>query len=223
VARGRETLAPLPEGVPEMYRPPTPRRERQLRAWDARRVIVLRSVVIAAVVSASALSHLPGTTPAYDPKIPPVAFPSIAPFPTFEPLPTLSAPPLGRPTITPTLVFPSVPVAGDVPIAVRGSLPCTTLPDPPTCRAAVDGRAVIGNDALVAVVVEYPDARSATYERERVAVTSRIGLLPLNRTETLSRFVVSVSAEQGATASPTLSAARDRLVGQVERQLRTLS
>ncbi len=215
--RPGQALAPLPDGVPEMYRPPTPRQERRLRAWGARRAILVRSVIIASVASAAALSHLPGSTPRYDVRIPAPVIPSLAPFPTLPPFPSLRLP-----TITPSRLFPRVPAPGDVRMAGSGSVSCSTLPDPLVCQAAVDGQAFVGKDALVALIIEYADARTATAQRERVAVTPRIGLLPLNRTETLGRFVVSVSAEQGATTSPALLQTRDRLVGQIERRLRTL-
>lgn len=208
---------PLPDGVPEMYRPPTPGQERRLRAWGARRAIRVRSLITVSIVSAAALSHLPDTTPHYDVKIPPVVMPSFAPFPTLPPFPGL-----GLPTITPAKVFPTTPSPNDIRMAGSGRVPCSALPDPLTCVVAVDGQAFVGKDALVALVVEYADASTATDQRERIAVTPRIGLLPLNRTEALGRFVVSVSAQQGATATPALLQARDRLVTQIERRLRTI-
>lgn len=61
-----------------------------MRLWAARRVLLVRGLIIGCAVAAAALSHAPSVRqPVVVPTIPPIVFPSISPFPTFSPPPLL--------------------------------------------------------------------------------------------------------------------------------------
>ncbi len=193
-----------------------------MRRWAARRVIVVRGVLIASAAAAVALSHTPTPTVSV-PVIPPIVLPSIPPFPTFSPPPGLDLG--GADSSRPLTLAQVLPPLGHerdgVPTLSGRLVACgTTGSAAQGCKEAAQGRCAYGDVAVDVLVVGYADHAHGAARRAAAASAPALRAARIPTAEVAGRFVVVAAVPPQQATDTAARSARDTVLGTVETRLR---